>query len=285
MGCRVAEVGGGRFAGLGIEAEAEELYLRLLETEGASASQLAVRSRLSAERTALALESLCSHGLIDRPGPGQDQWTAAAPDVALEELLLRREVELRRARGRINELMRTYRRARTGSELGGLVEVISGREAIAELWRSLQQGARGRLRVLDKPPYVRQADPAAEHALLARGVELRVVYESRVLREPGRVAEIRSFIRAGEHARMLSDLPLKLALVDARWALLPVSAGSELEHVLLVRPSSLLDALTGLFELHWSHAMRFPDTESEPEDRHQRLLALLAAGKSGAKRA
>ncbi|MDH6707267.1 sugar-specific transcriptional regulator TrmB/DNA-binding CsgD family transcriptional regulator [Kitasatospora sp. MAA19] len=279
-GCPVPESGAGRFAGLGLDAAEEELYLRLLSDGGASARQLGARCGLAAERAAAVLESLVAQGLVERPSPGREQWTAAAPDVALEELLLRREVELRRARGRINELMRTYRRSPAEAGMAELVEVITGRGAIAELWRSLQLGVREQVRVLDKPPYVRRSDPETELALLGRGVEMRAVYESRVLREPERTAEIRSFIRLGERARVLPELPLKLAVVDARWALLPVSAGTELEHVLLVRPSSLLDALIGLFELHWSHAMHFPapDTADEPEDRHHRLLALLASG-------
>ncbi|MGK4580780.1 helix-turn-helix domain-containing protein [Kitasatospora sp. HPMI-4] len=272
------ELAGARFAGLGIGADAEELYLRLLDAGSASAQQLGAWAGLNAERSLAALESLADHGLVARPAGGQRRWTAAAPDVALEELLLQREVELRRARGRINELMRTYRRRQSG--MGELVEVITGREAIAELWRSLQLGSREQLRVLDRPPYIRRCDPETEGSLLGRGVTTRVVYESRVLREPDRVAEVRGFIRGGEQARILPELPLKLAVVDARWAVLPVSAGTELQHVLLVRPSSLLDALIGLFELYWSQAMRFPaaDAESEPEDRRQRLLGLLAAG-------
>ncbi|MDH6127815.1 helix-turn-helix transcriptional regulator [Kitasatospora sp. GP82] len=273
------ELAGARFAGLGIGADAEEVYLRLLDVGSASVHQLAVWAGLNGERALSAMESLAEHGLVERPAPGQLRWTAAAPDVALEELLLQREVELRRARGRINELMRTYRRRQ--SEMGELVEVISGRESIAELWRSLQLGVREQLRVLDRPPYIRRTDPETELSVLGRGVAMRAVYESRVLREPERVAEIRSFIRGGEQARVLPELPLKLAVIDSRWALLPVSAGTELQNVLLVRPSSLLDALIGLFELYWSHGMRFPavaDTEAEPQDRHQRLLDLLAAG-------
>ncbi|KJK56616.1 helix-turn-helix transcriptional regulator [Saccharothrix sp. ST-888] len=272
------ELAGARFAGLGIGADAEELYLRLLDAGSASAQQLGSWVGLNTERSVAALESLADHGLVERPAGGQRRWTAAAPDVALEELLLQREVELRRARGRINELMRTYRRRQSG--MGELVEVISGRESIAELWRSLQLGVREQLRVLDRPPYIRRTDPKTELAVLGRGVAMRAVYDSRVLREPERVAEIRTFVRGGEQARVLPELPLKLALIDSRWALLPVSAGTELQNVLLVRPSSLLDALIGLFELYWSHAMRFPatDTEAEPEDRHQRLLNLLAAG-------
>ncbi len=270
----------GRFVGLGLAEDEERLYLHLLGISAGGAQQLGAALGLGAERAAAALAALADHGLVERPAQEGGLWSAAAPDVALEELLLRREVELRRTRGRITELMRTYRRSRPGSQAGELVEIITGRDSIAELWRSLQLGVRGELRVLDKPPYVKRSDPEVELAALARGVRMRTVYESQVLREPDRLAEIHAVIEGGEQARLLPELPLKLALVDDRWALLPVSSGTELQSVLLVRPSSLLDALAGLFELYWSRAMRMPEPDSAelPQDRHRRLLALLAAG-------
>ncbi|WP_035842226.1 LuxR C-terminal-related transcriptional regulator [Kitasatospora azatica] len=269
-----------RFGGLGLAPDQERLYLQLLTTAGQTAAQLSLATGVGADRTAAALGLLADLGLVERPPPDGFLWTAAAPDVALEELLLRRELELRRTRGRINELLRTYRRSRIDTVAGELVEIVSGRDSIAELWRSLQLGAREELRVLDKPPYIRRADPECELAALGRGVRMRVVYESRVLCEPERLAEIQLFTGAGEQARVLPELPLKLALVDDRWALLPVSSGTELQSVLLVRPSSLLDALAGLFELYWTRAMLMgpPDSAELPQDRHRQLLALLAAG-------
>ncbi|WP_441249912.1 helix-turn-helix domain-containing protein [Kitasatospora sp. McL0602] len=272
------------FTGLGLGGHEEEVYLQLLTTPGGSVQWIGARSGLTTTQVTAALESLAANGLVDRSAALPAVWSAAPPDVALEELLLRREGELRRARRRITELMRAYRRGGPGAEAGELVEVITGRDSVAELWRSLQLDVRDRLRILDRPPCVRRFDPETELAVLQRGVEMHVVYESRALRDPDRLAEIRSFARAGEQARVLPDLPLELALVDDRLAVLQVSAGSELPSVLLVRPSSLLDALVGLFELYWSHAMRLPATATAdagvtPEDhRHRQLLTLLAAG-------
>jgi DNA-binding CsgD family transcriptional regulator/sugar-specific transcriptional regulator TrmB len=276
----VAEQWTARFGGLGLAPDQERLYLQLLSTLGQTAVQLAQVTGIAGDRAQAALAALADLGLVERPVPDGALWCVAAPDVALEELLLRRELELRRTRGRITELLRTYRRSRIETEAGELVEIVTGRDAIAELWRSLQLGAREQLRVLDKPPYIRRADPELELGALARGVRMRVVYESRVLREPDRLAEIHRFAGAGEQARLLPELPLKLALVDDKWALLPVSSGTELQSVVLLRPSSLLDALTGLFEVYWTRAMRMPAPESDevPQDRHRQLLALLAAG-------
>jgi predicted transcriptional regulator len=273
--------GTGVLAGLGLGAVEEQLYLRLLTTRAADPLRLAAQLNVQASIVVAALASLAEQGLVEACGAGA--WAAVPPDVALEELLLRREVELRRARGRIGELTRAYRQGRDTDGADGPVEVICGRRSIAELWRTLQLGVRERLRVLDRPPYIRRTDPQTELALLARGVTTRVVYHSTVLRDAGRLEEIRAFTAAGEQARVHTELPLKLALLDARWALLPVSAGTELQSVLLIRPSTLLDALAGLFELYWAQAMRLPaapqeSPEESPEDRHRRLLPLLAAG-------
>ncbi|MFE0464233.1 LuxR C-terminal-related transcriptional regulator [Kitasatospora sp. NPDC058965] len=276
----MAEQWTARLGGLGLAPDQERLYLQLLSTLRQTAGQLAQATGIAGDRADLALTVLADLGLVERPLPDGAVWSVAAPDVALEELLLRRELELRRTRGRITELLRTYRRSRIETEAGELVEIVTGRDSIGELWRSLQLGAREQLRVLDKPPYIRRADADVELGALARGVRMRVVYESRVLREPERLAEIHAFTGAGEQARVLPELPLKLALVDDTWALLPVSSGTELQSVVLLRPSSLLDALTGLFELYWNRAMRLPapDSDERPQDRHRQLLALLAAG-------
>ncbi|MFD7598792.1 LuxR C-terminal-related transcriptional regulator [Kitasatospora sp. NPDC059812] len=269
--------GTGMLAGLGLGAVEEQLYLRLLGVQAADPQWLAAQMNLQASIVLAALVSLATQGLVEACAAGA--WAAVPPDVAVEELLLRREVELRRARGRMGELMRTYRQGRDGTGSDAPVEVICGRRSVAELWRTLQFGVRERLRVLDRPPYIRRSDPQTELALLARGVTTRVVYHSRVLRDPERLAEIHSFATAGEQARVHTELPLKLALLDDRWALLPVSAGTELQSVLLIRPSTLLDALAGLFELYWAQAMRLPALpEENPEDRHRQLLPLLAAG-------
>jgi DNA-binding CsgD family transcriptional regulator len=191
-------------------------------------------------------------------------------------LLLRREEELLRTRSRIAELMRLYRRAQQPTATD-LVEVVSGREAIALRWRQLQQGARRRLLVFDRSPHVALPDAELERSVLARGVRVRSVYETGGGGGPARLARIREQLAAGEEARLLPELPCKLAVVDDTWALLPVTAGAELASALLVRPSSLLDALIELFEAYWHRGVRLPDGR-DAADKRGELLALLSAG-------
>jgi predicted transcriptional regulator len=220
-------------------------------------------------------------------------WRATAPDIALEALVRGREAELIRLRGRVEELMRGYRHGQGSARPEELIEVVSGRDAVAACWRTLQSGAGSSLRILDKAPHVLVATAQDESAVLRRGVRVEVIYEHDAVRDPRSLAAIRECMAVGEEARMLPALPFKLALVDDRWALLPVSTGNALDSALVVRRCSLLDALSRLFALCWSQALRIPRTEpesallgretdpgalGEPSYRRREVLTLLAAG-------
>ncbi|MBF9069001.1 helix-turn-helix transcriptional regulator [Streptacidiphilus fuscans] len=284
---------------LGLSAVEEYLYLRLLTEPRLSTAEIGRRLDMAHDRVHAQLHSLAALGLVvaarhddagawdessEHTGRGDapDAWYATAPDIALEALVRAREADLTRLRGRVEELMRNYRQGHQAVGPDELIEVVSGQEAIAACWRALQHSARTSLRVLDKAPHILVASPADEAAVIRRGVAVQVIYEHAAVRDPERLATIREFMDIGEDCRMLATLPFKLALVDDRWALLPVSTGTALQTALVVRPCSLLDALSGLFALSWSQAMRVPRAEAEGEPgaagRRRELLTLLASG-------
>jgi DNA-binding CsgD family transcriptional regulator/sugar-specific transcriptional regulator TrmB len=204
------------------------------------------------------------HDVHDRHDAAGGVWRATAPDIALEALVHAREAELIRLRGRVEELLRGYRHGQRTTRPDELIEVVSGREAIAACWRSLQSCARDSLRILDRAPHILVSTPQDEAAVLRRGVRAEVIYEHETVGDPHRLAAIRTCMAIGEQAKMLPTLPFKLALVDDRWALLPAGAGSTLDSALVVRRCSLLDALSRLFTLCWSQAMRIPRVQPEP---------------------
>ncbi len=276
-GARAAQTG--LLEGLGIPEAEQSAYLRVLANPELSAAELAAELGAPLALAERLLAALTAHGLVNRHDAVPARWSAAAPDVAVEALLLRREEELLRTRGRVGELMRAYRSGQR-PHAADLVEVVTGQAAIAERWRQMQDGARQQVLLFDKPPHIAPTDTALERSLLERGVRVRAVYEAGSVSAPGRLAEIRVVVAAGEEARMLPELPCKLAVVDDRWAMLPIATGAELQGAVLVRASSLLDALTGMFEAYWHRAVRVPHAEAgtPAPDRRSELLTLLSAG-------
>lgn len=274
----------------------EAVYVELCRLGPATVAQLADALATPPTVVLQALVGLQARSLARRPypepepavsgeaggegGPPPARWCANAPDVALQQFLRDREDETRRLRVGITRLLDGYHRARGTADpsLGDLVEVVTGRDAIEHLWLTLLDGAREQVSILDKPPFVQLDSVGPELPVLARGVPVRSVYERATLLQPEKLAQVRILVAAGEQAGTAIGLPFKLALVDSRWALLPLAPGTELSGALVVRPSPLLDALTQTFEAQWARAMPVPTPDPQSDDGQVELLTLLAAG-------
>jgi DNA-binding CsgD family transcriptional regulator len=108
-------------------------------------------------------------------------------------------------------------------------------------------------------------------------VRARIVYARDALELPGVLARAQEAARFHEEARVATDVPTRMVLVDRRAALVPLapvaSSGS-----LLIRSSLLVEALWALFESVWEHAVP-QGAESDELDEHDRtIVALMAAG-------
>ncbi len=272
---------------LGIGPEDEKAYRALLQTGDATAEELAATLRSPAPAVRRVLGRLEAEGLVARAGRPV-RWSVTPPEPALHALLARREEELEAARRAAADLDREFRRTHaSGSDV---VTTIVGRQAIAAQVDRLDQTARTELMALVKPPFVTSAiEKDAQTGALSRGVPTRVIYDRSVLDFPGAFDNLAKVAASGEQARVHPGVPLKLVIADRQLGLLPLHLAEphDFDRALLVRSSSLLDALTMLFESLWAGADPAPWAPAaapraaaaaglDPTD--QRLLALLAAG-------
>ncbi|MFC9673541.1 MULTISPECIES: hypothetical protein [unclassified Streptomyces] len=272
----------GSLGGLGLDADEEKLYRRLVEEGPADAGPDPAAARLRA--LGLADEA---DGLL----------TAVSPQLALTELMLTQERAVLQARAGVEELTEIFRR-RTATA-GPALEVVRGRERVGRLIQHRLRGARGDVRFFAKPPFavigVQDTSDADEADLSRRGVRERLVIERAVLNEPGAPQEIRASLDRGQEIRFTPELPCKLLITDDDLAVVQLDAsGGDRDGVLLVRPGGLLTSLITLFELQWERAVRLredgagrltpsPATADElPDEEDRRLLALLLAGHTDA---
>jgi DNA-binding CsgD family transcriptional regulator len=166
------------------------------------------------------------------------------------------------------------------------VQVVRGRQAVAQRFVQTQRIARREVLILDKPPYAPESASThtlVRHDLLRRGVRFRTIYDREALAAPGRADSLRLLGASGEESRVFAGVPMKLVVADRRvgMVLLP----PEDETVLLHGPA-LLDGLVALFELVWTQASPLSQRAGEPDgerrssltadDRY--LLNLAAAG-------
>lgn len=282
----VAAKGEGVLEALGLDPESEQLYVALLDLPPLPLPELAHRTGLSVARARSAMARLESLGLVSRAVGQPVRWTPISPAVALETLALQRERAIEVARRTAAALQRRFgQRERDASDL---IEILTTRETIAQRYAQVQHSATEEILNFDAPPYsVDPGDIDTELERLAAGIRYRVVYTHEALEVPGRFEVLQRLIAAGQEARSLPSLPMKLVVADRRLALLPlqIDTSQALTSAIVVHASSLLELLALVFEEHWRRASPVHDVEREAagsadglDPVEHRILAMLASG-------
>jgi sugar-specific transcriptional regulator TrmB/DNA-binding CsgD family transcriptional regulator len=269
---------------LGLSDDEIKVYQHLLRTGPSSIGELddAVPDRETAIDAAVS--GLVQAGLARRSGSDHSRFLPVPPDAGLEAMTLRRESELKQARIEVLNAYDEFRRTVHNESTTHLIEVVTG-SAIVERIHQIKGGAQREILAIDSPPYYIGGPNQEEIEHLKRGVSYRVVYSPESVEVPGYLTEnILPCVEAGEQARVLPDVPAKLTIIDGSIAFVSMSVRDTdvNRSLLIIRPSSLLSALIGMFELCWRNALPLHASVGAEDDRlepiERRLLALLATG-------
>ncbi|MGW0118736.1 LuxR family transcriptional regulator [Streptomyces sp. NPDC003327] len=271
---------------LGVGGDAVRVYLALLDVAPAPLGTIGLAAGLAGEELAAAYGELVDAGLATAAPEGTEVVAPVPPAAGLEVLGRHRAAELDESRITVGGAFEAFRRQRLAAYTDDLVEVVTG-EAIGPRMRQAWASARERIRQLDSPPYFPIAG-ATEDALatLARGVAQRVVYSRESLEHPDKLRTvIEPCVEAGEQARVLPSVPVKLVIIDEAYALVSLSIREADVHntMLVVQPCGLFSALVALFEQTWRSALPLHGRAPRPNGllpADRRLLRLLAGGAS-----
>ncbi len=273
---------------LGLTAAEEAVYHALLARPQMSLDELRESGLLGHQSPDLVLSSLEEKGLISRLPGTPRRFAACSPEFALEILILAREDELRRTRNLADQLARRFHNSRRDDDPAELVEVISGTDAVLHRWIQMLHSARHDVCGMDRPP-CSETSHRLERELTARGVTYRCIYDRSMFDQPDRARMLLDGVAGGEQARVMTGVPMRLFVVDGRHALLALEKGGEAIHsAVVIHPSSLLDALTRLFDTLWQRAVPISQpagraqpagTDPDSPSHHDTaLLTLLATG-------
>jgi hypothetical protein len=277
----------------GIDSAVYEASIRF---PGRTAVELAALADQTQHLTRQALARLVSYGLVSLTPERRPRYSPTPPDTALTALIHQHEEDLSAVRVAARKLAILYEQSQPNEQVSGLVQVVEGRDAITRVSWQLIAGALDQIRWFDRPPYPNDPPNAlldAEKAALQRGVPIRMIFAKAGIAWPGRLDELHDMAGCGEQIRVLPELPVKMGIIDERLAILPVITPSHShDAAYLVHRSSLLDALTALFEHRWADALPLPtflarpdatpgqqeETQAAPTKQQARLLVMLSAG-------
>ncbi|MDQ3938041.1 MAG: TrmB family transcriptional regulator [Chloroflexota bacterium] len=249
---------------LGLTSYEAKAYLALIKRDSYTAAQVARQSGLPRQRIYDVLGSLVQKGLaVARPG-SVVKYAATAPEVAVDLLIQAHRQELsemeRDARSMVDTLKPAYEAGQVHTDPLEYIEVLRDRRAINERFAELQAGVKREILVFTKPPYATPPQENVEGLHVTRSHEARSLYEFGVFDDPAVTEGVRRFIDAGEQARFVPELPLKLVIIDETIVMFgmedPVAGSSELT-IVVVDHTSLAKVLKTAFDAIWNTGLTF----------------------------
>jgi HTH-type transcriptional regulator, sugar sensing transcriptional regulator len=249
-----------RLVDLGLTGYEASAYVALIRRGDATASEVARIAELPRQRIYDVLDGLVAQGFATVKPGRPARYTAAAPEEALWRAVDRRRDEVEALTAGVAEaigrLTPAYRAGRVEDDPLRFVELLREPAAIARRFTALEESAEREILVFTRPPYaVELAENVEGLKLLQRSVEARSVYERSIYDDPAQAEVVRRFVEAGEQARVVESLPLKLVLVDERCAAFaledPVAHATGLT-IMVVEHGALVALFKQAFEAVWA---------------------------------
>lgn len=251
---------------LGLTNYEAKVYLALTRRGSSTAAETARVAGIPRQRIYDVLASLVTRGLASSR-PGQvTKYVATAPADAIERLVSDHRQRLeqleRESRVLAESLAPAFDEGQGHRDPLEYIEVLRDRRAINQRFGELQSGIEHEILVFTKPPYATPPEENVEGLEVTQSHEVYAVYELSIFDDPTNVEGVRRFVEAGEQARFVEELPLKLVIIDERIVLLgmedPVAAGSELT-MLVVEHPALAKILKIAFMQVWENGLTFDE--------------------------
>ncbi len=253
-----------QLAKLGLTSYEAKAYLTLIRRDSFTAAQVARQSGLPRQRIYDVLGSLVQKGLAAaRPGTVV-KYAATPPELAIEQLLAAHREELsrmeRNARLMIEDLTPAFAAGQEHTDPLEYIEVLRDRRAINERFAELQAGVKKEILVFTKPPYATPPQENVEGLEVTQSHEARSLYEYSIFDDPAVMRGVQRFVDAGEDARFVPSLPLKLVIIDETIVMFgmedPVAGSSDLT-IVVVEHQSLAKVLKTAFDAIWQNGQTF----------------------------
>jgi hypothetical protein len=166
----------------------------------------------------------------------------------------------RDARKMVSDLKPAYEAGQAHSDPLEYIEVLRDRRAINERFAELQNAVKKEILVFTKPPYATPPQENVEGLEVSQTHAARSLYEFSVFDDPAVTRGVQRFVEAGEQARFVPELPLKLVIIDETIVMFgmedPVAGSSELT-IVVVEHQSLAKVLKTAFDAIWATGLTF----------------------------
>lgn len=277
---------------LGLDRHVLDVYRSMLTHRDWGVAEIADDLALDTSVVRRSLDRLVELELLrtswERPG----HWRPVNPDVGLAALVsreqadvARRQEQIERARRQVadlvTEISSTARQATADVEhLTGMDEIRGQLESLA---RETREEALAFTPGASQSPESFEASGPLDQAALARGVNLKTLYQTSVRNDVHTRRYVQWLSELGGESRLAPTLPLRMVISDRTIAVLPLDPANSRAGALVVRAPGMIAGLTALFDAYWRESQPFgeqpsPGDPGEPTSQEIEILRMLAAG-------
>jgi HTH-type transcriptional regulator, sugar sensing transcriptional regulator len=254
---------------LGLTSYEARAYVALTGRDSFTAAQAARLSGVPRQRIYDVLGSLVGKGMASaRPGTVV-KYAATDPALAIQRLVASRREEFAEledgAAAIIQDLTAAYEAGQQHTDPLEYIEVLRDQRAINARFDEIQAGIKREILIFTKPPYAKPPQENVEGLNVVRSHTARSIYEYSVFDDPDIAAGVRRFIDAGEQARFVAHLPLKLVIIDEAVVMFgmqdPVATGDLT--MMVVEHPSLATLLKMAFNGYWDRGLTFDEAQRQ----------------------
>jgi len=254
---------------LGITGREAEVYIAMLKNSALTASEISKITSVSINKIYEVLQNLvkkkmCTENYLN----GVKLFRCIEPKIAFKNVFSIYEEEIARKKNMYGELeeslMYLYRKEKNNKSPMDYIEVVSDRGWALDRILDIQANAEKEILFFSKPPYITKLDSNIENIQSAcnNNVQVKSIYEAGHEENAEYIDNLLNLVEhyqsVGEEARIIKELPMKLAIVDESISIVSlmdnVTLKSELTTMIVHHPIFALSQKT-LFEVYWSKAM------------------------------
>lgn len=247
---------------VGLLPREARIYLSLLTKNSFTATEIAKISGIPRQKIYEILDNIIKKGIcIEKVGKVK-RYKAVKPESVFRGLIEQYKEKEKLALGLSDDLSALYEKNRENTAPLDYIEIIKNPYQIHKRYIQLIGDTREEMLSFTKPPFTgstekRKAQDNKVIDILRRGIRIKCIYEILTDEdEKGWQLElIKSAITDGVEAKVLKELPMKMAIFDSRIVMYsledPVSGKISLT-TQIVQHRALAETLKTVFETYWA---------------------------------
>lgn len=253
---------------LNIPRREGEVYLALLQKKEFTAPEISKITSVSRTKSYEILQNLVKKGLCNESyRNGIKVFSCIDPKIVIENILSDYEKKKKVAdelRITLNELFISNGKDESPLDY---IEVLTDREQVKEKWLTIQQNTKKELLVFTKPPYAADfgGNVNEETDIIKNKGIIKSIYEFKDL-APEEISNLIKMIemyqKIGEEARIIKELPMKLAISDGTITMLSLNDRISLKPTIttiVANHSSFAKAQKEVFKSYWTKGISIED--------------------------